>query len=187
MSKPTRYQPLLVSLHWLTVLLVFAAFGLGKFMSGQPNEATKIPLLAAHMALGLVTLLVIIVRFVVRLRLPRPAQASTGNALLDKLGEVVHYALYLLVFLMSISGMSLSMQAGLTPIVFGGSGASLPADFYAFSARLLHGFVAPALFLLILLHVGAAFYHQLVLKDNLFARMGYGQASQKQGTAKGTK
>ena len=65
------------------------------------------------------------------------------------------------------------MQAGLTPIVFGGSGTSLPADFYAFSARLLHGFIAPALFLLILLHVGAAFYHQLVLKDNLLARMGY--------------
>ena len=172
-SIPTRYHPLLVSLHWLTVLLVFAAFGLGKFMSGQPNEAAKIPLLAAHMALGLITLLVIIVRFIARLRLPKPAHASTGNALLDKIGEVVHYALYLLVLLMSISGMSLSMQAGLTPIVFGGSGTALPADFYAFSARLLHGFVAPALFLLILLHVGAAFYHQLVLKDNLLAHMGY--------------
>jgi cytochrome b561 len=170
---PTRHHPLLVSLHWLTVFLVFAAFGLGKFMSSQPNEATKIPLLAAHMALGLVTLVVIVGRFVVRMRLPRPAHASTGNALLDKLGEIVHYALYLLVLLMSISGMLLSMQSGLTPIVFGGSGTALPADFYAFSARLLHGFVAPALFLLILLHVGAAFYHQLVLKDNLLARMGY--------------
>jgi cytochrome b561 len=175
-SIPTRYHPFLVSLHWLTVLLVFAAFGLGKLMSGQPNEAEKTPLLAAHMALGLVTLLVIIVRFIARLRLPKPAQASTGNALLDKIGEVVHYALYLLVLLMSISGMSLSMQAGLTPIVFGGSGASLPADFYAFSARLLHGFIAPALLLLVSLHVGAAFYHQLVLKDHLLAHMGYGKS-----------
>ena len=172
----TRHHPLLVSLHWLTVLLVFAAFGLGKLMSGQPNETTKIPLLAAHMALGLVTLVVIIGRFVARMRLPRPAHASTGNALLDKLGEVVHYALYLLVLLMSISGMSLSMQAGLPPIVFGGSGTALSADFYVFSARLLHGFVAPALLLLVLLHVGAAFYHQLVLKDNLLARMGYGKS-----------
>jgi cytochrome b561 len=175
MPKTARYHPFLVSLHWLTVILVFAAFGLGKFMSSQPSEATKIPLLAAHMALGLVTLLVIVARFVARLRLPQPAYASTGNALLDKIGVLVHYALYLLVLLMSISGMSLSMQSGLTPIVFGGSGGSLPADFYVFSARLLHGFVAPALFLLILLHVGAAFYHQLVLKDNLLARMGYGK------------
>jgi cytochrome b561 len=173
--SPSRYHSLMVSLHWLTFLLVFAAFGLGKFMSGQPNEATKIPLLAAHMALGLVTLLVIIGRFIARLRLPRPANVSAGNALLDKVAEVVHYALYLFVLLMSISGVLLSMQAGLAPIVFGGSGTALPADFYAFSARLLHGFIAPALFLLVLLHVGAAFFHQLVLKDNLLARMGYGK------------
>lgn len=176
MSKPTRHHPLLVSLHWLTVFLVFAAFGLGKFMSGQPNEAAKVPLLAAHMALGLMTLVVIVGRFIARMRLPKPAYASTGNALLDKLGEVVHYALYLLVLLMSISGMSLSMQAGLTPIVFGASGASLPADFYSLSARLLHGFVALALLLLILLHIGAAFYHQFMLKDNLLARMWYGKS-----------
>lgn len=170
-STPTRYHPYLVSLHWLTALLVFAAFGLGKYMSGQPNEAAKIPLLAGHMSLGIVTLLVIIARFVVRLRYPRPAYASTGNALLDKLGELVHYALYLLVLLMAISGSSLSIQSGLTPIVFGGSGSPLPADFYDFSARVLHGFVGPALLLLVILHIGAAYYHQLILKDNLFSRM----------------
>lgn len=175
-NLPTRYHPVQVSLHWLTAILVFAAFGLGKIMSGQPNEAAKIPLLAAHMALGLTTLLVIVVRFITRLRLTKPAHASAGNIWLDRLGQLVHYALYLLVLLMSISGMSLSMQAGLTPIVFGGSGASLPADFYAFSARLLHGFVAPALLLLVLLHVSAAFYHQWVLKDNLLARMWYGKS-----------
>ena len=108
-------------------------------------------------------------------RLPKPAHASTGNALLDWIGKVVHYALYALVLLMAVSGLSLSMQAGLAPVVFGGSGAPLPADFYDFAARMLHGFIAPVLFLLILLHVGAAFYHQLALKDNLLSRMWYGK------------
>ena len=178
MSKnpPSRYHPLLVSLHWLVVILVFAAFALGKFMSGQPNDDAKIPFLWLHMLLGIVTLFVIVVRFIARLRLPKPPRATTGNALLDKIGVLVHYSLYVFVLLMSISGISLSMQAGLTPIVFGGSGASLPADFYAFNARILHGFIAPALLILVLLHVGAAFYHQLVLKDNLLARMWYGKS-----------
>jgi cytochrome b561 len=117
---------------------------------------------------------VIIVRFITRMKVPRPTYASTGNAFLDMLGKFVHYALYLLVFLMSISGMSLSIQAGLPSIVFGGSGI-LPADFYDFAARMLHGFIAPALVLLVLLHVGAAFYHQLALKDNLLSRMWYGK------------
>jgi cytochrome b561 len=161
-------------LHWLTVVLVFAAFIFGKYSSLLPNDVSKITPLRIHMLLGVTMLFVIIVRFITRMRVPRPAYASTGNAFLDMLGKFVHYALYLLVFLMAVSGMSLSIQAGLSSIVFGRSGI-LPADFYDFAARMLHGFIAPALFLLVLLHVGAAFYHQLALKDNLLSRMWYGK------------
>lgn len=174
-NPPKRYHPLPVTLHWLVVILVFALFIVGKSMSRLPNDAEKLTPLALHMGVGILTLVVIVFRFVIRMRLPKPAHASTGNDLLDWVGKVVHYALYALVFLMAVSGLSLSMQAGLAPIVFGGSGASLPADFYAFTARMLHGFIAPVLFLLILLHVGAAFYHQLALKDNLLSRMWYGK------------
>ncbi len=177
MSKTilARYHPLQVSFHWLIVVLIFAAFLLGKYMSGLPNEAAKIPFLGFHMLLGITILIVIVARFITRIKLPRPAHASTGNAFFDWLGKAVHYALYALVFLMAISGISLSLQSGLIPIVFGGLGASLPADFYDFAARVLHGFIAPALLLLILLHVSAAFYHQLFIKDNLLARMWYGK------------
>ena len=174
-TSPKRYHPLQVALHWLVVLLVFAMFIVGKSMSRLPNDAEKLTPLALHMGVGLLTLVVIVFRFVMRMRLPKPAHASTGNALLDWIGKVVHYALYALVLLMAVSGLSLSMQAGLAPVVFDGSGAPLPADFYDFAARMLHGFIAPVLFLLILLHVGAAFYHQLALKDNLLSRMWYGK------------
>jgi cytochrome b561 len=174
-NSPKRYRPLQVTLHWLVVILVFALFVVGKSMSRLPNDAEKLTPLALHMSLGTITLLVIVFRFVMRMRLPKPAHASTGNALLDWVGKIVHYALYALVFLMAVSGLSLSIQAGLILIVFGGSGASLPADFFDFAARALHGFIAPTLLLLILLHLGATFYHQLALKDNLLARMWYGK------------
>lgn len=169
-----RYHPLQVTFHWLIVLLVFAAFVIGKFMSGQPNDDAKLTPLALHIGIGIITLIVIVARFVTRLRLSKPDHATTGNAFLDWLGKAVHYALYLLVFLMAVSGMSLSLQSGLPSIVFFGSGV-LPADFYDFAARILHGFIAPALALLVLLHVGAAFYHQLALKDNILSRMWYGK------------
>ena len=170
-----RYHPLQVTLHWLVVILVVAALVIGKSMSRLPNDAEKLTPLAMHMVVGLVTLVVIVFRFVMRTRLPRPDHATAGNPFFDWLGRAVHYALYLLVFLMAVSGLSLSAQTGLAPIVFGGSGASLPADFTDFAARVLHGFIAPTLVLLTLLHVGAAICHQLALKDNLLARMWYGK------------
>ncbi len=174
-APSVRYHPLQVSFHWLVVVLLFAAFILGKYISGLPNDAAKIASIGIHMTLGAITLIVIVVRFIARLRFSKPASATTGNILLDLIGKIVHYALYVLVFLMAISGMALSLQSGLIPIVFGGSEASLPTDFYVFTSRILHGFIAPTLFLLIALHVGAALYHQFLLKDHLLARMWYGK------------
>lgn len=180
-EKPVRYHPLQVSFHWLVVILLFAMFVLGKYMSGLPNDAGKIVPLGIHIALGIVTVVVVVARLIARWRLPKITEASTGNALLDWVGKAVHYALYALVLLMAISGISLSVQADLLPIVFGGSGAALPVDFFAFNARKLHGLVAPALVVLVVLHVSAALYHQFKLKDNLLARMWYGKEKEKDG------
>ncbi len=174
MSQPSkRYHPLQVTLHWLIAFLVFAAFIVGKNTSRLPNDDAKLFPLALHMTLGILALIAMIVRFAARMKLPAPAPISTGNGALDWIGKAVHYALYLLIFLMALSGMALSLQAGLTPIIFGGSGSPLPADFLVFTARAFHGIIAPALLILIALHIGAAFYHQFALKDNLMARMGY--------------
>ena len=174
-TSPKKYHPIQVTLHWLVVLLVVAAFVMGKSMSGLPNDANKLMSLALHMSVGIFSLVVIVTRFITRMKLPKPEHASAGNAFFDWIGKAVHYALYLLVFLTAVSGMSLSMQAGLVPIVFGGSGSPLPADFFDFTARRLLGFIVPALRLLVLLHVGAALYHQFMLKDNLLSRMWYGR------------
>ncbi|GAB1470176.1 cytochrome b [Chloroflexota bacterium] len=178
-SLPKQYHPAQVTFHWLTVILVVAAFVIGKVMSDLPNDAAKLTPLALHMGIGIFTLVVIIARFVTRTKLPKPEHVTAGNAVFDWIGKAVHYALYLLVFLLAVSGMSLSLQAGLVPIVFGGSGAALPADFFDFAARMLHGFIAPALLALVILHVVAALYHQFALKDNLLARMWYGKKASK--------
>ena len=175
-STPTRYHPLQVTLHWLTVLLIVAAFVLGKATSRLPNDdASKLAPMGMHMTLGIVTLIVIFARIWVRSNRPQPAYASTGNAFLDDFGKLVHVSLYLLAATMGLSGVLLSMQAGLAPIVFFGSGAALPASFQAFVTRGVHGVVAPTLLLLVLIHVGAAFYHQWFIKDKLFSRMWFGK------------
>jgi cytochrome b561 len=175
MPTPKRYHPWLVAIHWLTALLFLFNLTAGTFLlKWLPNDAAKILPLANHMTLGILILVLTIVRIFVRRVTPVPAPATTGNALLDKIGVATHILLYLGALGMGLSGVGLAIQSGLFQSVFGRSG-QLPLDFYIYPARVGHGLLANALILLVLLHIGAALYHQFIRKDGLLSRMGFGK------------
>jgi cytochrome b561 len=104
----------------------------------------------------------------------RPAHATTGYPLLDRIAPLSHYGFYVLVLLMAGTGYATAILAGLPAIVFGASGAPLPPDFTIYPTRVAHGIVAALLVGLIVLHVLAAIYHQFGRKDGLFRRMLFG-------------
>jgi cytochrome b561 len=168
-QTPKRYAPLLVTLHWVIALLIFATFYLG-FSTEDVPLTEEVGILRWHMPLGITVLLLMVVRFVVRLRTARPEPVTTGNAILDKIGVGTHHLLYLFAFLVPLTGLVLSATFNLAPVVFGGEG-SLPRDL----SPMLHGLIDPILALLIFLHILAALYHQFIRKDNLLARMWYGK------------
>ncbi len=168
-STLKRYPPLWVTIHWLVALLFFVEIYLGLTSVGLPPEA-KAPILRLHMPIGITVLLLMLVRLYLRWRTPRPEDATAGNAFLDGVARGVHHALYLLGFLMPLSGLALSARYGLPPIVFEGQGR-MPADLNPG----LHGLFFFLSALLILIHIAAALYHQFIRKDNLLARMWYGK------------
>ncbi len=168
-----RYHPGLVTLHWLTALLIFSVAFLGIYVDNFATDAQKPGLLGIHMVLGLLTLVLMVIRIFVRVSTPKPALMTAGNAFFDWIGKATHIGLYLFVILTTSSGMLTSMQANLMTVVFGGSG-TLPKDFFTITAFIGHVISLPVLILAIFLHIGAALYHQFFLKDNLLARMGYG-------------
>lgn len=175
----TRYHPLLVFLHWLLALMIVTALIMGGFfLSEMPNDDPfKLTALQAHMSAGIAIGALMIIRFTTRLVTAKPPHAQTGNAALDKLGIATHWAFYVLVFAVVGSGMATANMAGLPEIIFGGSGAPLPADFYEFPPRRAHGILTTLLALLLLAHIGAALFHQFGLKDRLFSRMWFGKRS----------
>ncbi len=176
MSRPVRYHPVLVVIHWASALLVILMLLAGMFSLKQmPNTEAKIPSLALHMAVGIAILLLTGLRVVVRLSTRLPAPATTGNAFLDAIGRLTHVLLYAGMIGMGISGLGVASQAGLFDSVFERSGAPLPEDFFAFPARYGHGYLALALLALIGLHIAAALYHQFLRGDNLLARMSFGR------------
>ncbi len=176
MDQVSRYHPLLVALHWVLALLIIAALALGALVMVKiPNaDPMKIEALRSHMSGGVLILILMLVRLFVRMRTRHPAPATAGNPLLDRIAWLSHRMFYVAVLGMAGSGLVMALQARLFGIVFGGHG-SLPPDFWVFSLRTVHYVFSRLLMALIALHVAAALFHTLVLRDGLLRRMFFGR------------
>jgi cytochrome b561 len=173
----SRYQPVLVALHWLLALMIIGLLCLGFFvLANMPNtDPKKLDILMWHMAGGMFVLTLMILRFIIRIWSARPATATIGSPLLDRLASIAHYSLYAIVFLMIASGYSTGIIAGLNRSVFERNGEPLPNTFAVFPSFRVHAVLATLLAILIAGHICAALYHQFVLKDGLFRRMWFGE------------
>lgn len=210
---PARYHPVLVALHWVIALLIvvtaFLAIGGGEG-GRRLGGATMagLPILGIHMILGILVLVLLVVRLLIRWRTRQPDWATVGSALLDKVGMLTHWALYFFTFAITITGLILALQTNRLGRIFTpssgarnqfGSGQQQPGQFPpsgqfqpgqfprggfargsfprggGFFLGALHGLSWTLLLLLIVLHVGAALYHQFFRKDNLLGRMWFGR------------
>ena len=129
------------------------------------------------MIFGMVIGVLLILRLVTRTRSTHPPHAETGNALLDRIGRWTHWGFYVLIAGMVLTGMATALGAGLFPIVYGGAAEPLPPELSDLPQRISHGVIATLLVALIALHIAAALYHQVVLKDGLLHRMWFAKRS----------
>ncbi|MET0081132.1 MAG: cytochrome b/b6 domain-containing protein, partial [Candidatus Thiodiazotropha lotti] len=168
-----RYHSLLITLHWLLAVLILMGLIMGSnVLSPTPNDVPeKLLYLRVHMSMGMLILVLMMVRLVVRVFSKKPAAADIGHSFLNKLGVTTHYLLYLITLLLAVSGLATASLAGLPDIVFGGSSAPVPASFDEFPPRIAHGILASVLLFLVVGHVMASLYHQFVRRDGLFSRM----------------
>jgi cytochrome b561 len=178
MTQVSRYHPALVVLHWALALLIIAALALGALvMVNIPNTSPmKLEALRSHMSGGMAILALMLIRLVIRSRTAHPPTVSAGHPLLDRLAWLSHRMFYGTVIVMAGSGIIMALQTGLFDTVFLGNG-NLPADFWAFPVRFVHYVASRILMTLIAIHIAAAFYHALVLRDGLLRRMFFGRRS----------
>jgi cytochrome b561 len=156
------------------LVLMMLAVGRIAFPGLTDDSPDKVMMLRTHMTIGLTLLVLVILRFIVRLTTPKPAPADAGNPILNKIGVITHYVLYLFILGMGISGLGIAVQAGLLPML-SGKDAFLPEDLMVYPPYIGHGLTSWLLIGLIALHVGAALFHQIIRKDNLMARMWFGR------------
>ncbi len=129
LEAPSRYHPALVTLHWVIVLLVLVNLFIGLFVFAPALNAgggaifrIPQPLVAVHIAVGISILVLLVVRFAVRLRTRKPAPAGAGSPALNTLARLVHYALYVVLFALTVVGLIFAVQTNRLQRAFFGGG-----------------------------------------------------------------
>src|SRR5260370_37355342 len=120
MLQVSRYHPLLVAMHWLLAVLIIAALALGALvMAKLPNtDPMKLEALRSHMIGGVLILVLMLARLLVRAQTIHPASASAGNPALDTMAWISHRLFYVAVVAMAGSGIYMALQIGQPSIAF---------------------------------------------------------------------
>ncbi len=174
--NPGKYNHIQIALHWVTAALIIFLLTTGSLVLSKIENTVpgKVDNLRIHMILGGIALLLTLVRIVWRKKTPQPEELKTGNKLFDIMGTAMPYLLNLTALLIAISGVGLAFFSGTLNVVFFGSG-SLPADYFDYLPRYVHGLSGKVMIGLILLHLAGSFYHVIFLKDGIMGRMWFGK------------
>jgi len=171
-SRAPRYDSVARLLHWLVVALVVAQFLIGWTMPEVHRNTQPVGLIAWHLGVG--TTLIGVVVFRVLWRLTHKPPPDRLAPLLSLASRVTHTLLYLALLLVPALGWANAASRGWA-VKFLGL-LQLPAltptgSPVGHAMGNIHSVFAWVLFGLIALHVMAALFHRLILKDETLQRM----------------
>lgn len=166
----TRYGGVSQVLHWGSAVLIAAAWTLGVTMEELPRGPTRAAGLDLHATLGLLLVGAVLARLLWRAANPKPGQEQgwAGRA-----AQAMHLALYAVMLAVPLTGLADRWARGRGVSTFFGA-VTLNPPFAIPGGRAwgeVHEITANLLLVLIALHVAAALWHHLVLKDGLLGRM----------------
>lgn len=169
-----RYHPLLISMHWLTLVLIAAVYALIELRGIFPKGSSAHDLMKTwHFMLGLTVFALALVRLLLRLVLGAPPITPVPPAWQQRLAQAMHVALYALLLALPLLGWLTLSAKGSTIPFFGLELPPLLAPDKALSRNLkdIHELVGTLGYWLIGLHAAAALYHHYLVHDDTLRRM----------------
>lgn len=169
-SSHARYGAVAAGIHWLSALAVILMLASGQVMSSGNGAIGAI--LPFHVVLGVLVGLLTLFRILWWLAFDKKPAAHQGLSRAQEwLARIVHFALYVAVLFMVVSGIGMVALTDAAPAIFGGG--ELPR-FNSVPPFMGHSLVSKLLFFLALGHIAAALWHHFVKRDGLIGRMRFG-------------
>jgi len=166
----TQYSKRMVIVHWLTLVLLIAAWFLGESVHDlRKAEGATLTGYIAHALVGGAVLLLTVMRLLFRSKDGVPA--SMGDTPMDKVAKGIQHLMYLVLFLLPVSGMMQIITSDVGTALLAGDASLLPQKFTGVAAHEVHEVMVTVLMVLVGLHVLGALKHQFITKDGLMERM----------------
>ncbi|GBL05133.1 cytochrome b [Glaciecola sp. KUL10] len=174
-----RYHSTAILMHWLIAIGLLFMFVSGFYMvNADISKADQFKLFQIHKSAGVLVLIAILFRVMIRFFALRPELPSCINYKERRYAKVGHLGLYLAMLLMPLSGwlMVSASPFGLPTIVFDMfewphiSGVARNKEIENI-ARNVHWYMALGFLALISVHVGAVIKHKYKDNINLTTRM----------------
>jgi cytochrome b561 len=167
-----RYSGAAIAFHWVMFVLVVIVGILGLLHDSWPKQTQRF-WINIHALLGLALWLTLFARAWWRIRHRPPPLMDGIGAFTRQASRLMHFVLYLLLFVIPILGIITFVYHGRV-FDFG----IFAVDFAIKSNRAVfhptedwHGYLAYTLFALAGLHAGMALWHQFIVRDRLLSRM----------------
>ena len=167
------YHPLSKFFHWITALLIAGLVLLGLYMTPLAFSEFKLQLYIWHKSFGLLVLLLLVFRILIFVVHKKPKPLEEHKRWERMLAKCTHIFLYLLLFLMPLSGWVMSSAGDYTVQFFD---IHLPdivdKDEVLFrQSKLFHSIFAIILIFLVLFHAIGGLKHHLIDKDMTIKRI----------------
>lgn len=170
-----RYTTTAIALHWLIALLIVGAFTLGLVMTDIPGlTPTKLRYYSWHKWAGVTVLALATLRLLWRLGHRAPAYPATMPGWQRGVAHALHGLLYLLLFAVPLSGYFYSLASGVPVVYFGLFQLPVligPDPALKLVLKAVHYWLNMVLAGSVGIHVAAALFHQLVVRDRVMQRM----------------
>jgi len=169
----TGYGTVAKLLHWLIFVLVAVQYAIGSIMPHIGRKTLNEGWVSWHFSVGAAILFFIVIRLVWRLLHPVPQPASLSPAE-RVIAGLTHWALYLLILVMTLLGWAATNSRGWDVNLFGLF--TLPkisptGSEWGHECGDIHNVLVYVLLGFILLHVAAAAWHYFLKRDQTVGRM----------------